>query len=155
LKRVALVLFYALVLMACDTGSKPENVANAESERSVVESKSIEYKFALVNAGENIPNTDPSVVRSRELLDRAAMEYSETPELIADMSYAASKLGKEEGVNVTALEVLEAGAISYIGAGTPKYAEVISIYLSQRKSGQTHAEAIVGLKGILNALSGN
>lgn len=153
MKNTTFVLFFFIVLAACDASHKSENLANAEINSSSIESKSIEYKFALVNAGVNIPESDPSVARSRELIDRAAIEYGETPELIADMSYAASKFIKKEGANVTALEILEAGAVSYIGAGTPKYSEVISMYITQRKGGQSHAEAIIGLKGILNILS--
>jgi len=159
MKRLLLILILTL-LAACNEGAegdKVKQVIQSIAEPKVADDKHdmpLEYKFAVVSVGKYIPENDPSVIHSKELLDRAANEYGEAPVAISDMSIAGANAGKEEGIDVTALEVLEAGAICHIGEGTPEFAKVIALYLGVRKGGQSHTEAVVGLKGILNIAAG-
>lgn len=113
----------------------------------------IEHKFAIVNAGTMIQRADPSVDRAHELLARASEEYGIDVTEAADMSVAAAKLGKSEGVQISPMEVLEATALAYINDAQITFAQVAAMYVEVRIGGQPHAEAMMGLKGILRALT--
>lgn len=143
MKKLMMVLLIAL-LTGC----------GGEQQSETQQQPSLEHKFAIVNAGTMIPETDSSVARARELLKRATLEYGDTPEKIADMSITAAKLLSNDGIEVKPLDVLEAAALTHVGDGTPAFAKTASAYLGLRKNGMSHAEAIVGLKGLLQIATG-
>lgn len=147
-----------IIVNRFDSWQENQSVHNSQGKvsdpRVSAENLSLEHKFAIVNAGHNIAVNDPSVSKSKELLYRASLDYGETELAIADMSVAASKHIKKDGINVSALDVLEAGALSYTAQPNPDYAETVSMYVVLRSGGQSHTEAILGLKGMFKLLAG-
>lgn len=113
---------------------------------------SLEQKFATFSAGHQIAENDPSIGRARELLARASNQYGESTEMIADMSAKASSLAKEQGAQVTPMEVLEASTLAY--TKNDKFPEVASIYIALRIKGTPHAEAMMASKGVNKCLDG-
>jgi hypothetical protein len=113
---------------------------------------SLEQKFAIVSAGHKITDNDPTIDRARELLARASDQYGESTEMIADMSAKASNLAKENGAQVTPMEVLEASTLAY--TKNDKFSDVAGMYITLRTKGTPHAEAMMASKGINKCLDG-
>lgn len=141
MKNILVIL--ALLLTGCSQESAPAKQP---------ESYSLEHQFAIVNVGHVVPESDPSIVRAKELLSRASNEYSESSQMIADMSVKASKMAKEQGVEVSPMEVLEATTLSH--ASGSKYPETASMYVVLRIKGMPHAEAMMATKGGVKCLGG-
>lgn len=144
-----LVLLFAAALIGCgnDTTTQSETIGQDRDKLT------LEQKFAIVNAGHDLKADDPSIARSQELLQRANAEFDDTAEEIADMAVHTSNILKEEGVEVTAMEVLEAAALSKVDNARMKFSEAAAMYATLRKGGQPHAEAMLGMKGMLTALT--
>lgn len=148
MKKLILILTIALCVAGCSGGE----TMTAEQAKNLP----IEHQFIIVDSGTMVPSEDPRVGRARDLLARASDEYDLAITDIVDMTYYGAKTTRKEGVNVSAMEVLEAVALVHIDgiSGKDRFAEVTAMYLTLRKAGQPHAESMMGLKGILKLVSG-
>lgn len=112
------------------------------------ENKPVEQQFMTVSVGHYVPHEDQSVARAKGLIDRAAQTYGISKELVADQAYAAYKIGREDGIKVTAMEVLEAATLAYVSDSGIDFSKSCAMYLTLRKSEMPHAEAMMGMKGL-------
>lgn len=142
-KKNLLVVLMLTLLSGCSSGDESKNLD--------YKNLSIEHQFAIVNAGHDVDVKDRTTIRAKELLIRSSEQYGDTQENIADMAVKASKMMKDEGINSTPLEVLEATTLAYIKDSN--FAENAGLYAGLRKDGQPHAEAMIAVKGILKCLN--
>jgi len=114
--------------------------------------KSIEYMLATIEKG-YVSNGDIIIARFRSLLEQLESKFVENKKQISDMSVKGQQLLKEEGVKESLLNIMEGmnGLFSKESANL-KYAKYMSYYMGLRTSGQSHHEAIEGLKAILQDL---
>lgn len=146
---LAFLFIWAQVL----NGSSDHTEQSVQPAQNKANEYSLEHKFAIVNAGKMIPETDPSVARARELLARAAQEYGIDTTQAADMSAKASEIIKNDGVNVSPMEVLEGATLAYVSQANLEFSKAVAMYIGLRKGGQPHSEAMMGMKGILQAIT--
>lgn len=144
-KLVLLFILCIIALAGCGEENKPQTQQNAEN-------MPVEQKFMTVAVGHYVPHEDQSVARAKVLIDRAAQTYGISKELVADQAYTAYKVGKEDGLKVAAMEVLEAATLAYVAGSGMDFAKSCVMYLTLRKSDMPHAEAMMGMKGIASTI---
>ncbi|MDV2503799.1 MAG: hypothetical protein RX318_07575 [bacterium] len=114
--------------------------------------ESLEYKLATINAMRGFAKDDITVARFRSLLRQLSQTFVEDQQQIADMSVTVQQIMKEKGISESLLIIME-GMNQLVSSevGNLKYAEYISAYATLRNKGDSHAQAIAGLQGILRA----
>lgn len=115
--------------------------------------ESIEYMLATIEKG-YVSRDDPIIARFRSLLKQLDAKFVENKTQIADMSVGAQKLLKEdEGIKESLLNIMEGMNRLFSSESTKlKYPEYLSAYMILRSKGQSHYEAIAGLKALLQSL---
>ena len=114
--------------------------------------ESLEYKLATINAGRWIEQDDITVARFRSLLRQLSQTFVEGRQQIADISVKAQQIMKKNGISESLLTIME-GMNQLVSSEVRNlnYAEYLSAYVVLRNKGESHAQAIDGLQGILQA----
>lgn len=112
----------------------------------------IEQQFVIASLGHFVPPENQAVARAKELIERAAKTYGISKDMAADQAYTAYKIGQKDGITVTAMDVLEAATLAYVADAGMKFSESCAMYLTLRKSGMPHAEAMMGMKGLVTKI---
>ncbi len=116
-------------------------------------SESLEYQLATLNAGTFVPKDHITVARFRSLLSQLSSTYVENKEQIGDMSYTSQQLLRKEGIEEKLLNVMEGmNQLFSTRDESWEYLEYISAYVTLRKKGRSHSEAIRGLQALLRAV---
>jgi len=115
--------------------------------------ESMEYMLATIEKG-YVSRDDPIIARFRSLLEQLDAKFIENKTQIGDMSVAAQKLlREEEGIKESLLNIMEGMNQLFSSESTNlKYPEYASAYMVLRRKGQSHHEAIEGLRAILQTL---
>lgn len=115
--------------------------------------ESLEYKLAVINAGGYVPKDHITVARFRSLLRQLSETYVENRQQVADMTVMAQKMLRKEGIEENLLNIIEGlNQLFSKPVENQKYAEYAAAYVTLREKGQSHSEAIRGLKAILESL---
>lgn len=115
--------------------------------------ESLEYKLAVINAGGYVPKNHITVARFRSLLQQLSDTYVENRQQIADMTVTAQNLLRKEGIQENLLNIMEGmNQLFSKPVGNQKYAEYAAAYVTLRGKGQSHSQAMRGLKAILESL---
>jgi len=113
----------------------------------------LEYKLAVINAGFHVSKDHYTIGRFRNLLNELSYTYVENRQQIADMSVTAQQILKERGIKESLLNIMEGiNQIFPRKIENQKYAEYAAAYLTLRSKGESHRDAIVGLKALVEAL---
>jgi hypothetical protein len=113
----------------------------------------LEYKLAVINAGFHVSNDHFTVNRFRTLLNELSYTYVENRQQIADMSVKAQQILKERGIKESLLNIMEGlNQIFTRKIENQKYAEYAAAYLTLRSKGESHRDAILGLKALVEAI---
>ncbi len=115
--------------------------------------ETLEYKLATIEKG-YVSRDDILIRRFRSLLSQLSDSYVENKQQISDMTVKAQEiLEKEEGIKESLLNMMEGmNQIFYKKIENQKYSEYMAAYMALRRKGQSHNEAINGLKGIVENL---
>jgi hypothetical protein len=129
-------------------GTRPEPQAKPQPK-----SESLEYKLATIEKG-YVSRDDIIIVRFRSLLEQLDAKFVENKMQISDMSVAVQKLLKEqEGIKESLLNIMEGmNRLFSSESANLKYSEYAAAYMVLRRKGQSHYEAVEGLKAILQTL---
>lgn len=146
MKLVALIVSAVVAIAAC--GPQPQTTKAVDPK-----SLPVEQKFMTVVEGHFVPADAPTVARAKTLIDRASTEYGISRDLIADQAYMASKIAKQDQISASAIEILEAATLMHTPGDGLDFAQACAIYLTVRKSGMPHAEALVGTRGLVHAVA--
>lgn len=115
--------------------------------------ESLEYKLAIINAGGYVPKDHITVARFRSLLRQLSDTYIENRQQIADMTVTAQKMLRKEGIQENLLNIMEGmNRLFSKPVENQKYAEYVVAYVTLREKGQSHSQAVSGLKAILETL---
>lgn len=113
----------------------------------------LEYQLATINAGGYVSKDHITVARFRSLLNQLSSTYVENKQQIADMSVKAQQILKEDGVEESLLNIMEGlNQLFSRKIENQKYAEYLAAYVTLRNKGQSHSQAISGLKAILQGM---
>ena len=128
------------------TSSRP--VVDRASTR--LEERSLEYKLAVVDQQGVVPPGDTAVASFRNLLGQLSSKWPDSPQSIADMTVAAQKSLRANGISETMLNIMSG---LNEAPGTPfanfRYAEHVAMYVTLRRSARSHRAAVDGLRGAL------
>lgn len=117
------------------------------------ENKTLEYKLAVIDAGRYVRDDDITVARFRTLLELLSEKFIEDRQQIADMTVKAQSILRDKGVSESLLSIMEGiNGVFYGDRGHQKYAEYVGAYVTLRIQGQTHDEAIRGLRAMLRSM---
>jgi hypothetical protein len=131
-------LFIVIVLCALNTAQATE---------------SLEYKLATINARGYVSKNHITVGRFRSLLAQLSSTYVENKQQIADMSVTAQEMLEKDGIEESLLNIMEGlNQLFATRIENQKYAEYAAAYVTLRSKGQSHSQAISGLKAILEGL---
>jgi len=112
---------------------------------------SIEYKLATIDKG-YVSEDDITITRFRSLLQQLDAKYADNKQGIADSTVMAQKLLREEGIEESLLNIMEGMNQLFSSESVNlEYTEYATAYVVLREKGQSHRDAIVGLRGILQA----
>jgi hypothetical protein len=116
--------------------------------------QSLEHKLAIIDGGSYVSEDHITVARFRDLLKQLSEKYVENRQQIADMSVKAQQVLRDEhGIKVSLLNLMEGiNNLFYRKVENMKYAEYAAAYMVLRSKGQTHKEAIEGLRALLQSL---
>jgi len=116
-------------------------------------SDSLEFQLATINQKGYVSKDHISVARFRRLLEQLSSTYVEDRQQIADMSVKAQQILRDNGIEESLLTIMEGlNQILSMKLENQKYAEYVAFYVTLRDKGQSHSEAISGLKAILRGL---
>lgn len=116
-------------------------------------SDSLEYKLATINAKGYVSPDHLTVARFSRLLSQLSSTYVEDKQQIADMSVKAQQLLRDNGVEEDLLKIMEGlNQLFSRKIENQKYAEYASAYVTLRDKGQSHTEAINGLRALLQGI---
>ncbi len=105
-----------------------------------------EYRLAYVERGGFVAADDPAVATFRHLLDQLSSKYEEDSRGIADMTVAAQKGLRQEGVEERILNITEGLNEVIVGPhGLQSYTHVAAAYVRGRSSGLDHRATIGGI----------
>jgi hypothetical protein len=140
----------ALTLSGCNQKNATEQNDPPRTELT----NSLEYKVALIDAEKNIPESDLTISRAKQLLDATEPVFGLSKDRIADIAAKSRELAKERGLYVKITELLDWALIACDKKCTEtQLVEFMSTYIMSRATtGQTHHQAIHGLV-ILNNLT--
>jgi len=112
---------------------------------------SLEFMLATIDKGYVSPD-DILIVRFRNLLEQLDRTFKENKTQISDMTVGTQKILKEEvGIKESLLNIMVGMNSIFLGRKTiQSYSEFCASYLALRQSGQSHRDAIAGLKAMMN-----
>lgn len=115
---------------------------------------SLAYKLATIDSpAGSVSEDDITVARFRSLLRQLADTFVEDEQQIADMTVKARQMLRADGINERLLTMMEGmNQVFTKRVENQQYAEYITVYITLRKKGQSHDDAISGLQGILRAV---
>ncbi len=128
---------------------------NRSSDTSTASANvSIETKLASIDAGYQVAKEHITVARFRSLLSQLSKTFVENKLEIGDMTVKAQNLLREEGINESLLNIMEGmNQLFSTPLQNQEFAEYISAYFVFRTKGQSHSDAILDLKAILQVYS--
>ena len=111
--------------------------------------ESMEYKLACLDG-----KCGNKMVEARfsSLLRQLSSTFAENQAQIADMTVMAQNLLKKEGISESLLTIMEGMNQLFSTTTGLKYSEYVAAYVTLRTKGQSHTDAIVGLKELLRAM---
>jgi uncharacterized protein YjgD (DUF1641 family) len=113
----------------------------------------LEYMLASLDAGRRVRKDDITVARFRSLLQQLSDKYVENQQQVADMTVKAREMLKKAGIAESLLNIMEGmNQLFYSKAKNMQYAEYAAAYCTLREKGQSHSDAVAGLREILRAL---
>lgn len=131
-------------------------LACALAAPGAIASESIEYKLATLNAKSYVAKDHITVARFRSLLNQLSATYIESSQEIADMSVIAQQQMRKDGIDESLLNIMEGmNQLFIVKVANQKYAEYAAAYATLRSSGQSHAQALNGIKALLRRLGAN
>ncbi len=136
--------------------NKPKPSRPVTSQRPIApKQRSLEYKLAIINKRGYVSEDDITVRRFRFLLGDLDNKFIESRQQIADMSVLAVEMLDEVGIAESLLNIMEGvNSIFPIKMENQRYAEYSAAYVTLRKKGMQHDEAVGSLGDIIRALSG-
>lgn len=119
----------------------------------VLAKESLEYQLACIDSGWRVSKDYIIVARFRSLLRQLSNTYVENKQQIADTSVTTKNILREKGISESLMNIMEGmNQLFYTKIENQKYAEYMSVYVVLRNKGQSHKEAILGLKAILQSI---
>ena len=146
MKLLSAILFITCIAI---TGCSETNTPPAVDFKAMP----VEQKFVTVAIGKPVDASDPAVVRAKQLIERASISFKIPPIDVADQAYASYKIAKQEAIDATAEQILEAVTLAHVPGAKMAFSEYCAMYLTLRKSGHPHSETMMGLKGIISTLT--
>jgi len=117
------------------------------------EETKLEYKLAVINAGGYVSENHVTVARFRSLLNQLSNTYVENRQQIADSSVKAQEMLKDKGIEESLLNIMEGMNQLFLRKiENQKYSEYVVAYIVLRNKGESHREAIEGLKALIQAI---
>ncbi len=118
-----------------------------------VQEESLEFMLATLDSGTVISSDNISVARFRSLLDQLDPKFVENRQQITDMTVAVRASLRKDGVSESLLNIMDGmNTVMFVTMENQKYAEYASSYIVLRTQGQTHAQAVSGLRAIIQTL---
>lgn len=142
-------LLWLLILISCALAGCGDDSASASTVTDP-RKMPIEYQLVFLSVGKKIPANDPSVEKTKQLLENASALYGQTQKEIADIAVKANGALGDKGIKESPIEILEATALA--NGWLPmkgEYQTLTVTYMTMRVQGMTRAEAIVGLRNFL------
>ena len=114
---------------------------------------SLEYQLAIIDAGGHVSKNHITITRFRSLLKQLSNTYVEDKQQIADMTVKAQSILRGKGISESLMNIMEGmNQLFYSKINNQKYVSYTSVYIALRDKGQSHKEAMLGLKAILQSL---
>jgi hypothetical protein len=144
-------------LTGCDSGDRPEDQEKFSATESVPlhrkawlerqDTVAPELWLASRDAHADVTENHPLVSATRERLDIAKQRFGDSPRMIANRSVQLEGMLSADGIQETAVELLDALASVPGGLGTTGgYGALCQQYYNLRKSGQTREAALDALR---------
>jgi len=146
LRILFLLMFIALsALLSCSSSDNPSPGSSSASA-----DESIEHKLASIDAKFQVPKNHITIGRFRSLLRQLSNTFVESKQEISDMTVIGQNLLRKEGIKESLLNIMEGmNQLFSTPSQNQKYSEYISAYVVLRAEGQTHSDAILDLKAVL------
>jgi len=131
----------------------PPPVRGASSATDRRADDSLAYKLATIDSTGYVSKDHVTVARFRSLLNQLSAKFVEDEQQIADMTAKARQMLRADGIEESLLNMMEGMNQLFIRTiENQQYAEYIAAYITLRSKGESHADAISGLQGILRAV---
>lgn len=126
------------------------NVPETPFEKEETEYDLIPYKLATIDAGQPITKSDRNIVKYEKLINRLAFKHTEDKLRLANMIVHAQELLRESGITVSLFQIME-GLDQIVDKNNApiKLSEIIAMYCTLRKAGDSHEATILNIKAFL------
>ena len=140
---------YLVTLIALLTINLISKCTGGTDENRQTDPVTIEHQMAVVDEGSYVPESDPSVVEFRDLLNRISPKIIENEQQIGDMVAKTRDMLKEKGITVSLMSIMVGinDALS-VSNGKQKLNVMLGTYCSFRTGGKSHTESMAMLKGL-------
>ena len=140
---IGIVSFIFILSRYSNTPETPPG--KAESEYDL-----IPYNLATIDAGQPIAKSDRNIIKYEKLLNQIAFKYIEDKLRLANMVVHAQELLREAGITVSLFQIMEGLDQTVYKSSAPiKLSEIIAMYCTVRKAGDSHEDAILNIKAFL------
>lgn len=150
---IGLIVFIVVMMWVCGVFTTEKESTTPPEVKPQPKSESLEFKLATIEKG-YVSRDDIIIARFRSLLEQLDAKFIENKTQISDMSVGAQKLlREEEGIKESLLNIMEGmNRLFSSESANLKYSEYASAYMVLRTKGQSHHEAVEGLKALLQSL---
>ncbi len=151
------LLFCIFLVILAEIGiiqreEKPKT-SSPDISRKKDANETLEYKLAVIDEGGFVSKDHVSVARFKSLLRQLSDTFVENEQQISDMSVRAQQILREDGIRESIINIMEGlNRIFLSKVENQKYAEYSAVYLTLRTKGQSHQDAIEGLKALIQSL---
>ena len=115
---------------------------------------SLEHQLASINAGRMVRDNDITINKFRSLLNQLEKTFVDDRQQIADMTVKAMQLLEAKKITEKPLNIMEGmNTIFTKRLANQQYNEYAADYITLRTKGQSHKEAIDGLRALIGALT--
>ncbi len=147
---VIVIVFLALAVIRKDNSRKARRLSMSSVEIQEKPKTDLAYQLAIIDSGEFVFRYDPQISIFNKLLTKLDSYYIENKQEIFDASVAGQNMLKKRGIRVR-LQFVMGGLTNIYPYKIPnqKYIKILSTYVTLLSNGNSHSQAIAGLKALI------
>lgn len=149
---VIVIVFSALAVIRKDNSRKARrlSMSSVEIQEKPKPKTDLAYQLAKIDSGEFVFRYDPQISIFNKLLTKLDSYYIENKQEIFDASVAGQNMLKKRGIRVK-LQFVMGGLANIYPYKIPnqEYIKILSTYVTLQSNGNSHSQAIAGLKALI------
>ena len=146
--KKSIVALFVLALVGCG-----KETPKATEKPTVAVEPSLYAKVASIDAGAKVAEDSSQTIRAKKSIQQAAVLCKLTEDDIAGKAVKVKSMLEEKKMSAQSVDVLEMIPLVFREKVNGDCNSILARYVTVRDSGMNHAQATVGLNGLINAIT--